>query len=203
MSTSVKELLLVPSDAMTLYGKVLGTDATATTYLLNCLSDTDDCERNGQTITLGPWAERTLASGADPTGTMDIVITEAQESTKWFYSLHCKMSRSIAQKCIMENRPAEETSAPSTLKGESKLREIYGPTFEYGRITLTAGLENLRDEYPTRSATSTASASKDEHSTTRETGASSTEAPGESNHASERGKSLATVFAGLLVALIL
>ncbi|EXA34137.1 hypothetical protein FOVG_14579 [Fusarium oxysporum f. sp. pisi HDV247] len=69
MSTSVKELLLVPSDAMTLHGKVLGADATATTYLLNCPPDAESCERNGQTITLGPWAEKTLASSADPTGT--------------------------------------------------------------------------------------------------------------------------------------
>ncbi|KAF5634198.1 hypothetical protein F52700_5918 [Fusarium sp. NRRL 52700] len=201
MSTSVKDLLLIPSDAMTLYGKVLGADTTATTYLLNCPPDADGCERNSQTITLGPWAEKTLASSADPTGTMDVVITELQDSTKWFYSLHCEMSRSVAQECTMINRPANgpSTIGPKTYKGESELREIYGPTFEYGKITLTAGLEKLKSEYPTTATTTSEAVATG--SVSKETGSStaSADAPAESN-GGLRGMtlSLAAVCAGLL-----
>ncbi|KAI1025161.1 hypothetical protein LB505_009429 [Fusarium chuoi] len=202
MSTSVKGLLLIPSDAMALHGKVLGADATATTYLLNCLPDDKACERSGQTITLGPWAEKTLGSSADPTGTMDVVITEPQDGTQWFYSLHCEMSRSVAQDCTMINRPADgpSTIGPKTYRGESALREIYGPTFEYGRVTLTAGLEKLKSEYP-----STATAEGTE-SVSKETGSSTVEAdaPAESNGGLKGVKlSLAAVCAGLFATLAL
>ncbi|KAG5770733.1 hypothetical protein H9Q69_010128 [Fusarium xylarioides] len=202
MSTSVKDLLLIPSDAMTLHGKVLGADAIATTYLLNCPPDDKTCERNGQTITLGPWAEKTLASSADPTGTIDVVITEPQDGTKWFYSLHCEMSRSAAQECTMINRPANgpSTIGTKTYKGESALREIYGPTFEYGRVTLTAGLDKLKSEYPS------ATMAEGTDSVSRETGSStaSADAPRESNGVSGAARfSLAAVCAGLFVATML
>ncbi|KAF4415100.1 hypothetical protein FACUT_13687 [Fusarium acutatum] len=202
MSTSVKDLLLIPSDAMTLHGKVLGADATATTYLLNCLPDDKTCERNDQTITLGPWAEKTLASSADPTGTMDVVITEPQDGTKWFYSLHCEMSRSVAQECTMTNRPANgpSTIGLKTYKGESALREIYGPTFEYGRVTLTAGLEKLKSNC---SSTTTAEGTE---SVSKETGSSTAgaDALAESNCGLRGMKlSLAAVCAGLFATMAL
>jgi hypothetical protein len=205
MSTSVKELLLIPSDAMTLHGKVLGADATATIYLLNCPPDADTCDRNGHTITLGPWAEKTLASGADPTGTMDVVITEPQDGTKWFYSLHCEMSRSVAQDCTMINEPADgpSTIRPTTLKGQSDLREIYGPTFEYGKVTITAGLEKLKSEYST--TTTATGEAEDTASVSRETGSStaSADAP-ESNGASGGVRfSLVVLCAGLFVTMVL
>ncbi|KAF5968758.1 hypothetical protein FCOIX_11228 [Fusarium coicis] len=206
MSTSVKDRLLIPSDAMTLHGKVLGADATATTYLLNCPPDSGSCDRNGQTITLGPWAEKTLDSSAGPTGTMDVVITEPQDGTKWFYSLHCEMSRSVAQECTMINRPANgpSTIGPKTYEGESALREIYGPTFEYGRVTLTAGLEKLKSEYPT-TTTATGEIEATE-SVSKETGSStaSTDAPAESNGGLRGVKlSLAAVCAGLFATMTL
>ncbi|KAF4955399.1 hypothetical protein FGADI_4578 [Fusarium gaditjirri] len=206
MSTSVKELLLVPSDAMTLHGKVLGAYATATTYLLNCPPDAKSCERNGQTITLGPWAEKTLAASVDPTGNMDIVITEPQDGTKWFYSLHCEMSRSVAQDCTMINRPANSPSTigPKTYKGESDLREIYGPTFEYGKVTITAGLEKLKSEYPT--TTTTTGEAEGTETVSKETGSStaSADAPAELNGGSRHVRlSLAAVCAGIFVTMAL
>ncbi|RBA17655.1 hypothetical protein FPRO05_11370 [Fusarium proliferatum] len=203
MSTSVKDLLLVPSDAMTLHGKVLGADATATTYLLNCPPDAENCERSGQTITLGPWAEKTLASSVDPTGAMDVVITEPQDGTKWFYSLHCEMSRSVAQDCTMINRPADgpSTIGPKTYRGESALREIYGPTFEYGRVTLTAGLEKLKSEYPSTTTAEGTESSKETDSSTATAGAN---APAESNGGLKGVRlSLTTVCAGLFAILAL
>ncbi|KAF5674117.1 hypothetical protein FCIRC_7886 [Fusarium circinatum] len=197
MSTIVKDLLLILSDAMTLYGKVLGADATATTYLLECPSNDEACDRNGQTITIGPWAEKTLAGSADPTGTMDVAITELPDGTKWFYSLHCEMSRSVAKDCTVINRPANGSSTigPETYKDELEMREIYGPTFEYGRVTLTSGLEKLKSEYP---STTTAEGTK---SVSKETGSSpaSVDAPAKSNGGIRAIKlSLAAVCAGLL-----
>ncbi|KAF4502558.1 hypothetical protein FAGAP_1199 [Fusarium agapanthi] len=178
MSTSVRDLLLIPSDAMTLHGKVLGADATATTYLLNCPPDSDSCERNGQAITLGPWAEKTLASSAEP--------------NRNHGRSHHRATR----------RPASGPSiiGVKTYKGESDLREIYGPTFEYGRITLTAGLEKLKVEYAT---TTTAEGTEP---VSKETGSSTAgaDAPAESNGGSSAVRfSLAAVCAGLFVVIIL
>ncbi|KAG9500527.1 hypothetical protein J7337_009008 [Fusarium musae] len=129
---------------------------------------------------------------------MDVVITEQQDGTKWFYSLHCEMNRSVAQECNMINRPANgpSTIGLKTYKGESDLREIYGPTFEYGRVTLTAGLEKLKT---TNEAEATESVSK-------ETGSSkaSADAPAESNGGFRDLKlSFAAICAGLFAAMAL
>lgn len=111
---------------------------------------------------------------------MDVAITEPQDGTKWFYSLHCEMSRSVAHDCTMINRLANgpSTMGPKTYKGDSDLREIYGPTFEYGRVTLTAGLEKLKREYPT--TTTAAGEAEGTGPGSKETGSSTTsaEAPG-------------------------
>ncbi|EWG55135.1 hypothetical protein FVEG_13180 [Fusarium verticillioides 7600] len=137
---------------------------------------------------------------------MDVVITEQQDGTKWFYSLHCEMNRSVAQECNMVNRPANgpSTIGPKTYKGESDLREIYGPTFEYGRVTLTAGLEKLKSEYPTTTtATNEAEATE---SVSKETGSSkaSADAPAESNGGFRDLKlSFAAICAGLFAAMAL
>jgi hypothetical protein len=106
----------------------------------------------------------------------------------------------------MINRPADGSSTigSKTYKGESDLREIYGPTFEYGRVTLTAGLEKLKSEYPTTTtATNEAEATE---SVSRETGSSaaSTDAPAESNGGLRGVKlSLAAVCAGLFATMTL
>lgn len=90
------------------------------------------------------------------------------------------MSRSVAQDCTMINRLANgpSTMGPKTYKGDSDLREIYGPTFEYGRVTLTAGLEKLKREYPT--TTTAAGEAEGTGPGSKETGSSTTsaEAPG-------------------------
>ncbi|KAF5660142.1 hypothetical protein FHETE_9115 [Fusarium heterosporum] len=228
MSTTVTSLLVIPSDSIKLHGKVIGADATATTYVLQCPPHDSTCDRSDTTITLGPWAEKTLAPGAAPTGVMDIWVNDTipleptavgntkVESVPWTYSLHCQMSRSVAQECTMGNGPIEDSENhpksmyPTQTFAGSELRDIYGPTYAYSAITLTAGLEMLDGKHAsTTSATATDDSTSSEEtgstsqSTATSTGTStgSAEAPGETNDGSTRRVSsiLAVACVGLFV----
>src|SRR5688500_16956176 len=115
MTTSVTQLLVIPNDALTLMGKVVGADATATTYVLECRKDDDECSRMRQTITLGPWAEKALATGAPKTGDLDIWISDKlEDGTPWTFSQHCEMSRSVAQKCTISQGPVKDSKEYKT-----------------------------------------------------------------------------------------
>lgn len=101
----------------------------------------------------------------------------------------------------MINWPADgpSTIGPKTYRGESALREIYGPTFEYGRVTLTAGLEKLKSEYPSTTTAEGTESSKETDSST-----AGANAPAESNGGLKGVRlSLATVCAGLFATLAL
>ncbi|KAF4993242.1 hypothetical protein FGRMN_6606 [Fusarium graminum] len=229
MSTTVTSLLVIPSDSIKLHGKVIGADATATTYVLQCPPHDSTCDRSDTTITLGPWAEKTLAPGTAPTGVMDIWVNDtipleptAVGSTKvenvpWTYSLHCQMSRSVAQECTMGNGPIKDSENhpnsmyPSQTFAGSELRDIYGPTYAYSAITLTAGLEMLNGKHASTTsaatATSDSTSSEETGSTSQSTGTStgsstgSASAPGETNDSSARRVSsiLAAACVGLFV----
>jgi len=174
MTTSVTQLLVIPNDALTLMGKVVGADATATTYVLECRKDDDECGRMKQTVTLGPWAEKALATGAAKTGDLDVWISDKlEDGTPWTFSQHCEMSRSVAQKCTVSQGPVKDSKEyktedfpPQTHTDASGLREVYGPTYVYAQVTLTAGLEKLA------SATATGSSAEETESTASQSGTS-------------------------------
>ncbi|KAL4731091.1 hypothetical protein ACLX1H_000051 [Fusarium chlamydosporum] len=184
MSTSITKLLLVPNDGMTLMGKVLGADATATTYVLECPFGAEDCDRFTETLTLGPWAEKTLAPGAAKTGDFDIWISDTlTDGTPWTVSQHCKMSRSVAQECTISQGPVKDSKdhktkdyPPQTYTDKQELAEVYGPTYQYAEVTLTAGLEKLASTTATGSDTATSA----EHTESSTSGAA---APEETNSA--------------------
>ncbi|KAM0344737.1 hypothetical protein ACHAPU_007109 [Fusarium lateritium] len=225
MSTTVTSLLVIPSDSIKLHGKVIGVDATATTYVLQCPPHDSVCDRLDTTITLGPWAEKTLAPGAATTGVMDIWVNDTipleptvvgstnVENVPWTYSLHCQMSRSVAQECTMANGPIRDSKNhpksmyPTQTFAGSELRDIYGPTYAYSAITLTAGLEKLGGKHASTASAATTtgdSASSGETGyTSQSTGTStgSAEAPGETNDGSMRRVSsiLAVACVGLFV----
>ncbi|RFN49792.1 hypothetical protein FIE12Z_5940 [Fusarium flagelliforme] len=208
MATSVTQLLVIPNDALTLMGKVVGADATATTYVLECRKDDDDCSRMKQTITLGPWAEKALATGAAKTGDLDVWISDKlEDGTPWTFSQHCEMSRSVAQKCTVSQGPVKDSKEyktedfpPQTHTDASGLREVYGPTYAYAEVTLTAGLEKLA------AATATGSSAEETESTSgqSETSTATADAPGETNGAERSLLSpLAAACAGALAVMAL
>ncbi|CAJ0544537.1 Ff.00g036660.m01.CDS01 [Fusarium sp. VM40] len=202
MSTTVTHLLLPPTGFAELHGRVLNADATATTYHLQCPPKDSSCSDVDETITLGPWAEKTLARGAEPTGTMDLQLsyTSSYEPTAvgktraelvtWTYSLHCEMSRSVAQQCTVTQGPVKDISElrqsnypAQTYTDKSGLAEIYGPTYAYAPITLTAGLEKLDGKHASSTESSMASATSDsaEESGTSASSTDSADAPGQTN----------------------
>ncbi|KAM0336392.1 hypothetical protein ACHAPQ_004167 [Fusarium lateritium] len=228
MSTTVISLLLPPTGFAELHGRVLHADATATTYHLQCPPDNSSCSDVDETVTLGPWAEETLAQGAEATGAMDIQLsyTSAYEPTAvgntraelvtWTYSLHCERSRSVAQKCTVTQGPVKDISElrksdypAQTYTDKAGLAEIYGPTYSYAVITITAGLEKLSGKHASSIESSKASATSDSaeetgtaaQSTSSSTGTStdSAEALGKTNDGVER--SVFSVLAVVAVAL--
>ncbi|KAI1071484.1 hypothetical protein LB507_004916 [Fusarium sp. FIESC RH6] len=208
MTTSVTQLLVIPNDALTPMGKVVGADATATTYVLECRKDDDECGRTRETITLGPWAEKALATGAAKTGDLDIWISDKlEDGTPWTFSQHCEMSRSVAQKCTVSQGPVKDSKEyktedfpPRTYTDASDLGEIYGPTYTYAQVTLTAGLEKLT------AATATGISAEETESTASQSGTSTAtaDAPGETNGTGRSLLSpLAATCAGVLAVIAL
>ncbi|KAJ4128235.1 hypothetical protein NW768_008523 [Fusarium equiseti] len=208
MTTSVTQLLVIPNDALTLMGKVVGADATATTYVLECRKDDDECSRMRQTITLGPWAEKALATGAAKTGDLDVWISDKlEDGTPWTFSQHCEMSRSVAQKCTVSQGPVKDSKEyktedfpPQTHTDVSGLREVYGPTYAYAQVTLTAGLEKLA------AVAATGSSAEATESTASQSGTSTATADAH-DETNGTGRSLlnplAATCAGILVVLVL
>lgn len=112
------------------------------------------------------------------------------ELVTWTYSLHCEMSRSVAQQCTVTQGPVKDISElrqsnypAQTYTDKSGLAEIYGPTYAYAPITLTAGLEKLDGKHASSTESSTASATSDsaEESGTSASSTDSADAPGQTN----------------------
>ncbi|RFN52883.1 hypothetical protein FIE12Z_2896 [Fusarium flagelliforme] len=154
-----------------LVAEVIGADATATTYVLNCPPGTDgsDCGTYNNTVTIGPWASKTLPPGAASTGDLDIFITMPSEDEEydWRFSLHCDMSRSVAKKCTTINIGGNDDDHPTaTLTASEDLAEL---TLVYAPVAITAGLDILnakRTGVAEASATSTATGTSYEEAST-------------------------------------
>lgn len=164
MSSAIVTSLLVPGDPQPLVAQVLGADSTATTYVLNCVPGTDgnDCGTYNETITLGPWASKTLPPGADETGNFDLYVNLPDEDEGWTFSIHCQMSRSIAQGCVTTNIGGNDDDQPTATLAQTMLDEYGFHTFSYMPVTITAGqnlLSAAQSGSAQASATNTASGS--------------------------------------------
>ena len=145
MPSPVVTSLLIPlTDPQPLVAEVIGADVSATTYVLNCPSGTDsnDCGTYNETITLGPWASKTLSPGAAETGVFDLFITDSVQP--WKFSFHCEMSRTVAQECTTINLGGNDDGAPTaTFSSPEELEDRDLATFSYLPVTITAGQELL------------------------------------------------------------
>ncbi|KAF4458146.1 hypothetical protein F53441_81 [Fusarium austroafricanum] len=146
-----------------LVAEVIGADATATTYVLNCPyvepdseeARTAECGAYNNTYTLGPWMSKTLPPGAASTGNFDLYISMPYEEP-WKFSVHCEMSRTVATKCVTTNIGGNDDGHPtSTITNTDELDGLGFGTVAFGPVTITAGLELLNAKH-TGAATATA-----------------------------------------------
>ncbi|KAH8682290.1 hypothetical protein BX600DRAFT_39582 [Xylariales sp. PMI_506] len=140
MTTSVTSILLFDTDTQSLVAEVLGADATATTFLLNCPSgtDSDDCGTYDESVTIGAWARATPPPDAS-TGVYDLRISMG---TEWFYSQHCDMSMTVPVDCTTTNIGGNDDDGPTaTYTSLSPTDDVLG--WAYMPVTITAGLELL------------------------------------------------------------
>lgn len=154
-------------DKQPLVAEVLGAEATATTYLINCRPGTDsnDCGVYNASVTVGPWASMTLPPGAAATGVLDFHISRPDPEDPFEFSIHCLMSRSVAQECTTINIGGNNDGHPTVTFTSSDMLDAIGlATIEYQDVTITAGqalLEAAATATPTTDAEASGSQTGD------------------------------------------
>ncbi|KAJ4329310.1 hypothetical protein N0V84_000205 [Fusarium piperis] len=135
--------------------EVIGAEATATTYVLNCAPDTEDgeCGTFNNTVAVGPWGSKTLPPGAPSTGYLDYFITVPYEEEPWLFSIHCKMSRTVAQECTTTNIGGNNDGNPTATFSDLEESQADFAFLTYATVTITGGQEYLA---ATHSAATTA-----------------------------------------------
>ncbi|KAH7174560.1 uncharacterized protein B0J16DRAFT_183037 [Fusarium flagelliforme] len=109
MSAVTTTSLLLPQYSGHFNAEVIGADPTATTFILNCNYDkyttSEDCYVTSQTFVVGPWADKTLSSGAPATGVFRKIYAEEPDGDYggFSYSAQCEMSRTYASICTTVN----------------------------------------------------------------------------------------------------
>ncbi|KAL4723052.1 hypothetical protein ACLX1H_010293 [Fusarium chlamydosporum] len=111
MSSVTTTSLLLPQYSGHFNAEIIGVNPTATTFILDCdydkypTEDEEDCHITSQTIIVGPWADKTLSSGAPTTGAFHINHVEEPEDGDGGYSFsaRCEMSRTYASICTTIN----------------------------------------------------------------------------------------------------
>ncbi|KAF4966882.1 hypothetical protein FSARC_5495 [Fusarium sarcochroum] len=187
-------------DAYPVWAEVIGADATATTYVLNCPPGTDgnDCGTYNNTVTLGPWASKTLPAGAASTGDFDLFVTMAYEDP-WKFSLHCEMSRTIAKECTTINIGGNDDGHPTATITASD--DLEGYNLAHGPVTITAGQELLSAKHTgvAKASASATDASQTESSGSETTGTETSGAATPVN-TSAASSSFARIFGAMSVA---
>lgn len=109
MSAVTTTSLLLPRYSGHFNAEVIGADPTATTFILDCNYDkyttSEDCYVTSQTFIVGPWADKTLSSGAPATGIFRKIYAEEPDGSYsgFSYSAQCEMSRTYASICTTVN----------------------------------------------------------------------------------------------------
>lgn len=138
-STSITSLLWPAGDNARVQGEVFEAEATGTRYMLRgCKPNDNSCDHHTAFVEFGPWANKTLPSGAAETGVYDVHGTV--DGT--MYSSVCEMSRSVIEQCKVSKASGFGSSTEYSMtrtKGET------GADFTllYHEVTLTGGLSKL------------------------------------------------------------
>ncbi|KAF5657675.1 hypothetical protein FHETE_10280 [Fusarium heterosporum] len=150
MSSALTTSIYMMGDpGMPLVADVLGADATATTYLLNCpptVTDSNDCGIYNMSVTIGPHASKTLPPGAASTGDFDMFMSMPDDEHDFKFSLHCDMSRTVPTECTTINLGGNDDGHPTQVFSGTKDNAMMFP-FAYVPVTVTAGQELLNAKH--------------------------------------------------------
>jgi hypothetical protein len=138
-SSTITSLLWPADNGVTIKGEVFAAEATGTRYMLRgCKPGDAACEHHTAFLEIGPWASKTLPTGAAETGVYDVHGTI--DGT--VYSSVCEMSRSVIENCIVSKQSGFDESTKYTM---SRTKGEMGADFTllYHSVTLTGGLEKL------------------------------------------------------------
>ncbi|KAJ3541383.1 hypothetical protein NM208_g4638 [Fusarium decemcellulare] len=140
-STSVTSLPLPYDIGTELVAEILGVEANATTYLLNCAPgpDTSDCGVDDRYVTVGSWASKTIPPGAAKTGLYD----EYYKDPEYEFSVHCEMSKTTAQECTTINIGGNDKGHPTSTLAHEDFKYVNLDYFIDVPVTITAGVELL------------------------------------------------------------
>lgn len=179
MSSVTTTSLLLPSYTGNFLANVIGAQATETTFVLDCdfEKDNDDCGLTKNTVIVGPWADKTLASDAVPTGLYSEYVTMED----FTFSIRCDMSRTYAETCTTINLGGNDNGSPTATfprtASDTDLFEDFGyDSFTWVPVTITAGYDLLSNrEISSAKATSTKTISAIEDNGATQSGISITE----------------------------
>ncbi|RSL60983.1 hypothetical protein CEP54_006450 [Fusarium duplospermum] len=152
--------------------EVIGAEATATTYVLNCNEhdlEEGECGTFNNTVAVGPWGSKTLPPGAASTGYLDYFVTMPYEEEPFLLSMHCKMSRTIAQECTTTNIGGNNDGTPTATYSDLEKSQTDFAFLTYATVTITAGQEFL-------AATHSAATTADDASSTAKSASGATSA---------------------------
>lgn len=152
--------------------EVIGAEATATTYVLNCdekIIEDGECGTFNNTVAVGPWGSKTLPPGAASTGYLDYYLTMPDPEDPFEFSIHCKMSRTIAQECTTTNLGGNDDGSPTATFSDLEKSQSDFAMLTYATVTITAGQEFL-------AATHSAATTGDDASSTAKSASDATSA---------------------------
>ncbi|KAG4291513.1 hypothetical protein FPRO06_13734 [Fusarium proliferatum] len=150
MTSHTTTSLLLPAYTGNFIADVIGADATATTFVLDCdfKKDKKDCGLTKDTIIVGPWADKTPAPGAVTTGLYKAYMAIKDEDDDYTFSVQCDMSKTYAQTCTTINIGGNDNGSPTATfprtASDTSLYEYHGyGSFTWVPVTVTAGHQYL------------------------------------------------------------
>ncbi|KAL6916373.1 hypothetical protein ACHAPO_007423 [Fusarium lateritium] len=150
MTSHTTTSLLLPAYTGNFVANIIGADATATTFVLDCdvKKDKQDCGLTKDTIIVGPWADKTPVPGAATTGLYKEYMAIKDEDEDYTFSVQCDMSKTYAKTCTTINIGGNDNGSPTATftrtASDTSLYEYFGyGSFTWVPVTITSGQEYL------------------------------------------------------------
>jgi hypothetical protein len=157
MTSHITTSLLLPAYTGNFIADVIGADATAITFVLDCdfMKDKKDCGLTKDTIIVGPWADNTPAPGAATTGLYKAYIAIKDEDDDYTFSVQCDMSKTYAKTCTTINIGSNDNGSPTATfprtASDTSLYIYHGyGSFTWVPVTVTADHQYLLTTAPGR-----------------------------------------------------
>lgn len=140
--------LLLPAYTGHFVAEVIGADATATTFVLDCDNEKNEehCGVVRNTFMVGPWGDKTPAPGAPTTGLWRL---DATADAEFAFSVQCEMSKTYAKTCTTINLGGNDDGHPTATFTRTASDDEYPfgdndfGSFSWLPVTVTKGQEYL------------------------------------------------------------